>query len=257
MADPPEPDQPLTPAGRLFLQPLTEQVINCSIALENPIDPAAMRVALVNSLMFKHPRFSSLMVHDSHGRERWRKTTVDVDRHLIILPDPLSDSNSDAVNDYIADLAVSSPLATDKPLWEMHLLLAHRTVVFRVHHALGDGISLMSLLMSCCRKASDPERMPDIGGVGGGDRRRRWSVGMVLKAIWYSLIYIFEFLLRVGWVRDRATVVSGGAGVEMWPRKVATARLAIEDMKIVKGAVANAVSMYLKHCFQPFMPLKY
>ncbi len=48
-------------------------------------------------------------------------------------------------------------------------------------------------------------------------------------------------MLRVLWIRDRETVISGGAGVELWPRKLATARFLIEDMKIVKKAVPNAV----------------
>ncbi|KAL3722941.1 hypothetical protein ACJRO7_035177 [Eucalyptus globulus] len=34
--------------------------------------------------------------------------------------------------------------------------------------------------------------------------------------------------------------MSGGAGVELWPRKLATARFLLEDMKVVKSAIANA-----------------
>ncbi|KAF2290075.1 hypothetical protein GH714_001769 [Hevea brasiliensis] len=62
----------------------------------------------------------------------------------------------------------------------------------------------------------------------------------VLKMVLFSLVFCLEFILRCLWVRDRKTVISGGDGMELWPRKVATARFLIEDMKVVKKAVANA-----------------
>lgn len=241
-----ERDQPLSPAGRLFLQPLMNQVISAALAVEFPIDVDSFKAEVQSSLLLKHPRFCSLMVRDSAGREYWRRTAVDIDRHIMVRHQPLTDdpsaSGDDAVNDFIADLAVSSPLATDKPLWEIHLLLAHRTLYFRLHHALGDGISLMSLLLSCCRRADDPTQPLTVGGVGGGAQRRRWSAWTLLMAVWYTLIYVLEFTLRAAWRRDKTTAVSGGEGVELWPRKLATARFRLDNMKAVKRAVENAVS---------------
>lgn len=124
-----ERDEPLTPAGRLFVRPEMNQIINCAIGLKGPIDVDAIKSVISTSLMIKHPRFSSLLVTDSHGREHWRKTEIQIDRHFIILNDPLGEVNDDedeAINDYLADLSVSSPLSTDKPLWELHLLMPHR-----------------------------------------------------------------------------------------------------------------------------------
>lgn len=248
-----ERDEPLTPAGRLFLQPQMDQVISAVLAVEFPINVDTFRAEVLSSIMLKHPRFCSLMVRDSAGREHWRRTAVDVDRHLIVRRQPLSDdpsvSDEDAVNDFIADLSVSSPLAADKPLWEIHLLIAHRTLVFRVHHALGDGISLMSMLLTCCRRADDPAQLPSIGGLGAAAaaRRQRRSAWTWLLMAWYSLIYIAEFVLRSTWWRDRTTAVSGGDGVELWPRKLATARFKLDDMKAVKKAVSDAVSISSKN----------
>ncbi|KAL7082638.1 hypothetical protein ACP275_14G113000 [Erythranthe tilingii] len=236
-----ERDQPLTPAGRLFVQPQMDQIINVAIAVDSPfaVDVAAVKAEVRSSVMLKLPRFCSLMVRDSCGREYWRRTEVDVDRHVIVRHHPLSDdpltSDEDAVNDFIADLAVSSPLPADKPLWEIHILVAHATAVFRLHHALGDGISLMSMLLSCCRKADDPAQLPTIGAPAAPTRG--WSAWALVKLVWYTLVYALEFTLRALWLRDRTTAVSGGAGVELWPRKLATARFQLDDMKIVKRAV--------------------
>ncbi|KAJ6287879.1 hypothetical protein OIU77_001157 [Salix suchowensis] len=58
--------------------------------------------------------------------------------------------------------------------------------------------------------------------------------------VWFSLAFCLEFVLRILWVCDKKTVISGGDGVELWPRKLATAKFLIEDMKTVKRAVANA-----------------
>lgn len=60
--------------------------------------------------------------------------------------------------------------------------------------------------------------------------------------IWYTLVYVTEFGLRSLWLKDKKTAISGGAGVELWPRKLATAKFKIDDMKTVKKAIDNAVS---------------
>ncbi|VFQ72093.1 unnamed protein product [Cuscuta campestris] len=233
----------MTPAGRLFLQPEMNQIIHAVAGIKNPCDVDAVKSVFRDSLLVKHPRFCSLMVKDPDGRERWRRTEVNLDDHFVVLPDPLtvdpSVSDEDALNDYLADLSVSSPLPADKPLWEFHLLLAHRCGVLRIHHALGDGISIMSMFLSCCRKTSDPSQTPTVGG-GGPGRRERLGIIRVAMVVWYTVAYVVEFILRSLWLKDRTTAVSGGAGVELWPRKLATAKFTIEDMKAVKKAVADA-----------------
>ncbi|KAL3515293.1 hypothetical protein ACH5RR_022195 [Cinchona calisaya] len=239
---------PLTPAGRLFVQPKMNQIINFVLGVKNPINIDAVKSEIRSSIMLQHPRFYSLLVVDSNGREFWRRTQVNVDRHLIIRHEPLTDepsvSDEDAVNDFLADLSVSSPLSTDKPLWEIHLLMAHNCGVFRVHHALGDGISLMSMFLSCCRRSDDPSQVPTVGGVGTSSssygRRERWNLGRVIKLVWYTLVFVMEFVMRSLWLKDKRTAVSGGDGVELWPRKLATAKFGIDDMKTVKNAVGHA-----------------
>ncbi|CAH9100359.1 unnamed protein product [Cuscuta europaea] len=238
-----EIDEPLTPAGRLFLQPEMSQIIHAVAGVKNPFDVDAVKSAFADSLLVKHPRFSSLMVKDSGGRESWRRTEVNIHDHFLILREPLtgdrSVSDEDAVNDYLADLSVSTPLSFDKPLWEFHLLLAHKCAVLRIHHALGDGISIMSLFLSCCRENNSSGQPPSVGGVGAG-RRRRWGLKEVARVVWYTVVYVLEFILRSLWLKDKKTALSGGAGVELWPRKLATAKLTINDMKTVKNAVADA-----------------
>ncbi|CAH9145995.1 unnamed protein product [Cuscuta epithymum] len=237
-------DEPLTPAGRLFLQPEMDQIVHAIAGVKNPLDVDAVKSAFANSLLLKNPRFCSLLVKDSNGRESWRRTEVNIDDHFVILPDPLGDDPSatddDALNSYLADLSVSTPLPADKPLWEVHLLLAHKCGFLRIHHSLGDGTTIMSMFLSCCRKTSDPSVPPSAGGVGAGRSRRRWGFKEVVMVVWYTVAYVLEFVLRSLWLKDKKTALSGGAGVELWPRKLATAKFTINDMKTVKNAVAGA-----------------
>ncbi|KAI7728503.1 hypothetical protein M8C21_016550 [Ambrosia artemisiifolia] len=239
-------NEPLTPAGRLFVQPATELIINCALGIDCPVAVETARWVISGSLLVKHPRFTSLLVTDKHGREHWRRVEIEVDRHIILVPDPVSDEDVEdevAVNDYLANLTVSCPLTTDKPLWEIHILNAHKCVVMRFHHALGDGVSLLSLLLTMCRRVSDGEKIqivePKSSSVrnNGGVINKVW---MVLKMLWLTLVYMLEFCMRCLCVRDKETVVRGGPGVELWPRKMATAKFKLDDMKTVKGAVVNA-----------------
>ncbi|EXC17310.1 O-acyltransferase WSD1 [Morus notabilis] len=245
-------DEPLTPTGRLCVRPKLKHIIHCAVGFEKPLDVEAVKSAIQASVLLKHPRFCSILVHDRHGVEHWRKTSVNLDRHLIVIASPVSSSaaNDDesAVNEYLADLSTGPELSTDKPLWEIHFLMAHRCVVFQVHHALADGTSLMSLLLSVFRKASDLKAAPTIAPLrrSTDDQRNRTVTAMAaaplrkVGVLWDSLMFALKIVMRLFWVRDRKTAISGGDGVELWPRKIATARFCLEDMRIVKRAVGDA-----------------
>ncbi|MBA0843051.1 hypothetical protein Goarm_000271, partial [Gossypium armourianum] len=278
-------DEPLTPAGRLFLQPETDLVIHCIIRGKNPADMDAIKSAIKSSLMVQHPRFCSLLVRDKNGFEHWRKTPIDIGQHVIVVNNRLDKSGNfvdqtqgsttteeddeAAVNQYVADLSVSSPLSTDKPLWELHVLTAHKCAVFRIHHSLGDGISLMSMLMANCRRADDaealPRMVPDKKTVIKGEKGRDWFwlfgvLWWFLKMVVFTLLFSMDFVLRSLLVSDEKTAITGGDGVELWPRKLATAKFLLDDMKLIKravpdttindvllGMVSSGLSRYLDH----------
>ncbi|CAN6563585.1 unnamed protein product [Malus baccata var. baccata] len=242
-------DEPLTPVGRLLLQPEMNQIIHCAMGFKNSIDIDAVKSHLKTSLL-SHPRFSSLMLRDSRGLQHWHNAPyVDLDRHIIVIQNPVTTSPVDhetAVNEYLADLSTSSTrLSANKPLWELHLLMAHNCGVFRIHHALGDGVSVMSLFLESFRTRGSDGNEENILGRG---RRKRvngekgwWGllIGYV-GTLWFSLVFLVEHAMRSLWLCDQKTAISGGEGVELWPRKLATARFRLQDMKLVKKAVPNA-----------------
>ncbi|KAI5314652.1 hypothetical protein L3X38_043828 [Prunus dulcis] len=237
--------EPITPIGGFFFQPQMDQIIHCAMGFKNPIDIAAIKSHLKTSLLLSHPRFSSLMVRGPRGLKQWHRSShVDLDHHVILVHNPVTAaSNFDhkaSVNAYLADLSTSSGLSAEKPLWEFHLLMAYNCGVFRIHHALGDGTSLMSLFSASFRGAEEEEKLPALASAGkkrnSVNGEKGWWVLLIGFGgmVWFSLIFAVEFALRSLWVCDRKTEISGGDG------KLATARFKLQDMKLVKKAVPNA-----------------
>ncbi|PRQ18810.1 putative transferase [Rosa chinensis] len=92
-------------------------------------------------------------------KKRWERVSVKIEDHVIV---PNLDSEmkhaEQFVDQYISNLT-TSPLDLSKPLWEVHILNvktsdAEAVAVIRIHHSMGDGASLMSLLLACARKTS-------------------------------------------------------------------------------------------------------
>ncbi|KAI9200584.1 hypothetical protein LWI28_010120 [Acer negundo] len=150
-------DEPLSPMARLFHQPDSNIFIIVMIGLTTKIDSQVIKASLVRTLL-RHPRFSSLQVVDEtvEGGMKWVPTGVDLDNHVIVPklePNNIIDSTTDKiVEDYISNLSKST-IEMSIPMWDLHLLniktsYAEAVGVFRLHHSLGNGTSLMSLLLA-------------------------------------------------------------------------------------------------------------
>ena len=60
----------------------------------------------------------------------------------------------------------------------------------------------------------------------------------------FTLVFVVDFLLHAAWVKDKGSPIRGGAGAELWPRKLCTVTFDLEDIKAVKSKV-NGVSLIL------------
>ncbi|TXG48739.1 hypothetical protein EZV62_024614 [Acer yangbiense] len=167
--------EPLSPAARLFHAPRFNCHIIAIIGCKTSINPSVIKQGL-NLTLLNHPRFSSKLEEIDQGKVmddkkgakmKWTRTTVNVEDHVIVPDYDLEMENPDQfVEDYISYMT-TMPMDFSKPLWELHLLNvksseAEATGVFRIHHSLGDGASLISLLLACTRKTSDPKALPSV-----------------------------------------------------------------------------------------------
>jgi len=138
---------------------------------------------------------------------RWVRTTVNLDDHIIV-PDldraAITADPDKALEDYVASLS-TLPMDQSRPLWEVHVLdfptsEAACAVALRIHHALGDGTSLVSLLLACTWSAANPRALPAMPSaqpppppsarrkqgrrVYGAPPRPAWSAGALALAAW-------------------------------------------------------------------------
>ena len=110
-----------------------------------------------------------LLQETGHGEQnvkaKWIPTKVKVEEHVIVPHiDPNIENPDQFLEDYTTKMVIS-PMDKSKTLWEFtlwefHLLKlktshAGSVAVARFHNSLGDGMSLMSLLLACTRKTCD------------------------------------------------------------------------------------------------------
>ncbi|KAL2939374.1 O-acyltransferase WSD1, partial [Bienertia sinuspersici] len=277
-------EAPKSPFSQLFLRlysPMSEEVLHYAMSFRHPIDVEAFKKAFANSLMIKHPRFCSLIVRNPNSRDGKlsKNINVNIDDHFFVHYYPTNksktkydidneeedDEKEAAINSFLAEISVSTPLDENKPLWEVHVLLGLKCVVLRVHHALGDGVSMMSMLSACFGKKNDEESKNDDNVVGNtGDysiiknhnnsinnanaknnnKGRKKGVWDLMKSLWFTFVFMLRALGRILWVKDEASVVSGGVGVELWPRKLVTTKFLLEDFKPIKTIIPQVASYH-------------
>jgi len=246
-----EPEEPVTPCGRLFIQPSMNCYILCTLGFKNPINLPEVRVALEETLV-KHKRFHSVMKKNAKGTEVWVPADVDINAHVF---EPFGFSEEDFaapsfVEKYVADLATAPAMSFSRPLWECHILngtsgdaAAH--LIFRLHHSLGDGASLMSLLLACTRRVDHPDTMPSIPAkklkqIADPHIFLLTSLWKTLILIWNTVTGIAYFMATVLWLKDSDTKIKGHAGVGRAQKSLMYAVIDIDDMRIVKNAVNGA-----------------
>ncbi|CAN6363567.1 unnamed protein product [Urochloa humidicola] len=250
-------DEPLSPIAQMF----NDLYIIAVVGLATPIDVEPARVGLEVTLV-RHPRFCSIRVNDGDKEPRWVRTTVNLDDH-IIFPDidaaAIAADPDKVLEDYVSSLS-TLPMDQSRPLWELHVLdfptsEAASAVVFRLSHALGDGVSLVSLLLACTRSAADPEALPAMPppAWGGGEGRRRrqpafaaawwWALLSCVVLAWHTVVDVARFVaLALGIVRDPRTVFTGVKGVELRRKRFVSRGLSLDDVKHVKNALGCTVN---------------
>jgi len=191
-----------------------------------------------------------------NGNQIWViQQDVDIDKHIIV-PN-LSASFTQGlqfVEEYTASLATAPPLDPSRPLWQIHVLNyksaeAEASVVFKIHHCIGDCVSLMSLFLDSTRKHSQPESMPTIPSSNRASKNKlsMWSPRGILQAVWSAVFSLWctvldllHALATFLWLKDSKTL-RGPPEVVNHPKRLAHVTLELQDIAIVKKAV-NGVS---------------
>ncbi|XP_028068688.1 O-acyltransferase WSD1-like [Camellia sinensis] len=234
--------QPLSPLAHVFHEPGSNLYVIGIFGSKTKINPEEAKPKLINGLL-QHPRFSSLQVFDKEsGKLKWKATELNVDDHVVV---PKLDQNMDSpdkfVEDYICNLTKSDVDKT-KPLWDLHILDiktsdSEGVIVYRVHHSIGDGTSLMALLLACSRKVSDPEALPSIPVMKNSSLIKNSGFWSVLQLVWNTIIGVLLYVATSLFLKDTETPIKASKRVEKNGRRIIVRNVNLDDVKLIKNAM--------------------
>ncbi|WJX65878.1 hypothetical protein P8452_50492 [Trifolium repens] len=158
-----EIEEPVSPTGQYLNSSSLSVCILGVLESEIPIDDKQTMSLLQDVFLPINTRFSSIMIKDQNGEKKWRKVDVKLEEHVNIPKFPTCKSSSlydEYLDEYMSTIA-REHLPQNRPLWEIHIIKyptknAAGTLVFKLHHVLGDGYSLMGALLSCLERADNP-----------------------------------------------------------------------------------------------------
>ncbi|KAL0785247.1 hypothetical protein Bca101_001493 [Brassica carinata] len=243
-------EEPLSPCSRLFNSP----DFNCAIIVIMGCKVKGNPPAIIDGL--KH---TLEMNNGKKGKPSWVRTEVRVEDHVIVPDiDPNIESPDQYLEDYISKLT-TVPMDFSKPLWEIHLLClktsnAESIGLLKIHHSLGDGMSLMSLFLACTRKTSDPEALPTVSvqkkqfgpSSNTGFFNKIWwlFVGLwfILRLVFNTFVDVLIFALTICFLRDTETPLLAKPGTELVPKRFVHRIISFDDVKLVKNAMKLTVN---------------
>lgn len=143
----------------------------------------------IESKLLKYERFRHKAVADAMGAQWVADEHFDITQHVVpaTLERQPGESERQALQRLCGELAMT-PLDPTRPLWQFQFIENYEggsALVARIHHCIGDGIALISVMMSITDGGADPpkrrvrEAAPD--GLEGSEAD--WLADAVLKPL--------------------------------------------------------------------------
>ncbi|KAG9158718.1 hypothetical protein Leryth_024284 [Lithospermum erythrorhizon] len=273
-----EKEELLSPSSRMFHEPNYNIHIVAIMGWKARNGPNLDLIKeTLSTTVLNHPHFSSVQVMDEkdEGKVRWVASQVNLDNHIIVeeLDPKMEISEDKVIDDYLSNLS-RTPMDKSKPLWELHLLvfkpsnsskklfLSDGVSIFRIHHSVGDGISLVSILLSCTRKTSDPNSPPKLNipnirklstsrtiNYHGGLFSKLWCYFIMLwlkiRVLSFSIVDLMMFVATAMFLKDTETPIkSSKINNDNDPeyRRFVLRTVNLDDIKLVKNATNATVN---------------
>eukprot|EP00253_Pinus_taeda_P007553 PITA_07553 len=194
-----EEGQPVGPVSQCFKSRLFSLCVHVIFELQESVTeiPKYMN-AVAEMIMSTNPLYSCIMKKDDRGSWRWKKTKVNTDDITFIAELPPGHESYDSwVDDYISKLSLT-PLDPSRPLWEIHFLnyktsKARATMVIKLHHSLGDGVSFMATLFSIAKRVDNPELPPTFPTAHKRRVKPSWpgiAIANFFQKLWYLTLVV-------------------------------------------------------------------
>jgi diacylglycerol O-acyltransferase len=121
----------------------------------------ALRARVADKLL-KYERFRQRAEADAMGANWVGDPHFDIEHHVLAQPLRRTPGQSErAALQALCGQLATTPLDHSRPLWQFHLIEDYEggsAVVARIHHCIGDGIALISVMLSITDGGSDPPK---------------------------------------------------------------------------------------------------
>ncbi|XP_045821378.1 wax ester synthase/diacylglycerol acyltransferase 4-like [Trifolium pratense] len=257
-------EEPVSPHGQYFNSSVICSYVFVFMEFAIPIDDLQIIPFLKDIFIHINPRFSSIMVRDIYGKMTWQKVEVNVEEHVKIPKFPeittnaSSSSSNELYDNYVSDYVtsiLSSRTPQDKPLREIHLIKypttnAGGTLIFQIHHALGDGYSLMSALLSCLQRADDPSLPLSFPSRRKTKLDSKYANKSLFKKLCLNIFSFFSSLSDFGSTiiktrlieDDKTPIRSGYEGTESQPFTLLNISLSLDQIKEIKSKLRVTIN---------------
>ncbi|XP_059663166.1 wax ester synthase/diacylglycerol acyltransferase 11-like [Cornus florida] len=251
--------EPVSPNGQYFNSSALSVTILAVLESEIPIDDLPTTSLIKDVFLPINPRFSSIMVEDKNGMKKWKRVEVKLEDHVHVPIFPkrilsTPELYDDYLNDYLANIA-KDQLPQSRPLWEIHLVTyptsnAAGSLIFKLHHALGDGYSLMGALLSCLQRADNPSlpltfpsRQSNTTKLEAGKFDTIFGfVPRVLAGVINTSLDFGWSLLKSTWLEDDQTPIRSSEGVEFLPVSITTMIFSLDHIKKIKDSLKVTIN---------------
>lgn len=174
--------QPLSAADGAWWRmehPTNPMTITAVFTFAAPLPFAALAELLAEKLVARHRRFRQRVVDGGGtGGAYWEDDPgFALEAHLVATELPPG-AGHEALQTLVSEL-MSTPLPPDRAPWQFHVIERYQgatALVARVHHAMGDGLSLVQVLLQLADPPAPGEEeatAADPAVDAGGSRRRR------------------------------------------------------------------------------------
>ncbi|VVA26462.1 PREDICTED: O-acyltransferase [Prunus dulcis] len=250
-----EGGEPVSPTGQYFNSSILSVAILAVLEFEVPFNDSQALSLLQDVFLPINPRFSSIMISDkADQKKQWKRVEVKLEDHVRvpIFPSKMSPQSYDEYfDDYISNIAAER-LPQNRPLWEIHILKyptshAAGTLIFKLHHALGDGYSLMGALLSCLQSAQNPSvplTFPSLKSSSGPKTTHMTkTVSQFFSSVFHTVSDFSWSILKSNFVEDdRTPIRSGEDGVEFRPITLSTLTFSIDEIKLIKNKLRVTIN---------------
>ncbi|KAF8029630.1 hypothetical protein BT93_E2142 [Corymbia citriodora subsp. variegata] len=255
--------EPVSPTGQYFNSKVMSISILGILESEIPIDDSLATSLIIDVFLPINPRFSSIMVMGKKGARKWKNVEVNVENHVHVpsFSSPKGSSspseNDSFLKSYISQIAMH-PFPQGQPLWEIHIIKcptseAQGTIIFKLHHALGDGYSLVGALLSCLQRADDPSlpiTFPSVNKFSSANKDDR-NTG-IRKVVGTCFLPLVNTVRDFGWsllkstcLEDDLSPIRCGSG-SFQPFSVSTITFSLDRIKEIKSCLRVVTNIILK-----------